>query len=141
MQSRREFLKAALVGGGFTGALPACIQKAFAIDPPKGSTYLDAEDVVILMQENRSFDHTYGTWRGVRGYNDPRAITLPNGNPVWLQSNATGETFAPFRLDIKDTNATWMGSLPHGRSDQVDARNHGKHNGWLEAKKHGDKKY
>lgn len=144
MASRRDFLKSALlVGAGTTlvGALPVSIQKAFAINPPKGSTYLDAEHVVILMQENRSFDHAYGTLRGVRGFNDPRVLILPNGNPVWFQSNAVGETYAPFRLNMKDTNATWMGSLPHGRRDQVDARNHGKHNGWLEAKKHGEKKY
>ena len=28
------------------------------------------EHVVLLMQENRSFDHYYGTLRGVRGYGD-----------------------------------------------------------------------
>ena len=78
--------------------------------PQPGSTFLDAEHVVILMQENRSFDHCYGTLRGVRGFNDPRAMTLPDGNPVWLQTNAAGETYAPFRLNIKDTKATWIGS-------------------------------
>ena len=89
MDSRREFLKKTAMlgaGGGAAGAFPASIQRAFAIDPAPGSTYLDAEHVVILMQENRSFDHCYGTLRGVRGFNDPRAVTLPDGNPVWLQS-------------------------------------------------------
>jgi len=128
-------------GGGLTAALPASIQKAFAIEPPKGSTYLDAEHVVILMQENRSFDHAYGTLRGVRGFNDPRAVSLPNGNPVWLQSNEAGETYAPFRLNIKETKATWMGSLPHGWPDQGEARNDGKHDRWLIAKKLGNKDY
>src|SRR5580658_8121993 len=106
MESRRDFLKKAAwlaAGSGLVGALPASIQKAFAIDPAPGSSYLDAEHVVILMQENRSFDHAYGTLRGVRGFNDPRALTLPNGNPVWLQSNAAGETYAPFRFDIKNS--------------------------------------
>ena len=65
------------------------------------------------MQENRSFDHVFGTLRGVRGFNDPRAVTLPDGKPVWLQTNAAGQTYAPFRLNIKETKATWMGSLPH----------------------------
>ncbi|HVK59706.1 MAG TPA: alkaline phosphatase family protein, partial [Candidatus Kapabacteria bacterium] len=103
MDSRREFLKkAALLAAG--GSL-ASIQRVLAIDPAKGSTYLDAEHVVILMQENRSFDHCYGTLRGVRGFNDPRAVKLPNGNPVWLQTNNDGETYAPFRLNIKDTKA------------------------------------
>ncbi len=144
MESRRDFFKKALLlgaGGGLAGAWPASIQKAFAIDPTPGTSYLDAEHVVILMQENRSFDHAFGMLQGVRGYNDPRAMTLPDGNPVWLQTSAAGETYAPFRLNIKDTKVTWMGSLPHGRGDQLAARNHGKHNGWLDAKKIGAKEY
>ncbi|HEY5826626.1 MAG TPA: alkaline phosphatase family protein [Cyclobacteriaceae bacterium] len=144
MESRREFLKkAALLSGtaGMAGFLPPSIQKAFAIDPDAGTTFLDAEHVVILMQENRSFDHCYGSLQGVRGFNDPRAINLPNKNKVWFQTNAKGETYAPFRLNIKDTNATWMGSLPHGWTDQTDARNDGRYDQWLEAKKSGNKDY
>lgn len=82
MDSRRDFLKKAALlaaGGGLTS-----MRKVLAIDPPQGSSYLDAEHVVILMQENRSFDQSYGTLRGVRGFNDPRAVTLPDGNPVWF---------------------------------------------------------
>src|SRR6478736_1803634 len=101
MDSRRDFLKKAgliAAGGGLSAVLPASIQRALAIDPPSGSSYLDGQHVVILMQENRSFDHCFGSLRGVRGFDDPRAITLSNGNPVWLQSNASGQTYAPFRL-------------------------------------------
>ena len=121
--------------------LPVSIQKAFAIDPANGSTFLDAEHIVILMQENRSFDHAFGTLQGVRGFNDPRAVRLPDGNPVWLQTNAAGDTYAPFRLDIKDTKITWMGDLPHSRASQVDAYNKGKHDHWLPAKRSGHKPY
>src|ERR1700729_1960304 len=99
-QTRRDFLKvAAMLSGaaGVSGGIPESIQRAFAIEPEKGSTYLDAEHIVILMQENRSFDHALGTLQGVRGFNDPRAIRLPNKNLVWLQTNAKGETYAPFR--------------------------------------------
>jgi phospholipase C len=140
MDSRRDFLKKAALlaaGGGVAGGFPASIQRALAIDPAPGSTWLDAEHVVILMQENRSFDHCYGALRGVRGFNDPRAVTLPDGNPVWLQTNRAGETYAPFRLNIKDTKATWIGSLPHSWADQTDARNGGRHDGWLDAKPSG----
>jgi phospholipase C len=62
MQSRRQFLKnAALLSGsvGFWGALEGPIRKALAIEPAAGSSYTDAEHVVILMQENRSFDHAF----------------------------------------------------------------------------------
>jgi phospholipase C len=144
MESRREFIKKATMLTGAAGlfsTLPASIQKALAIDPKKGSTYLDAEHVVILMQENRSFDHSYGSLRGVRGFNDPRAISLPNKNRVWLQTNAFGETHVPFRLNMRESNATWMGSLPHSWPNQVDARNEGKYDQWLIAKQAGHKDY
>lgn len=144
MDSRRDFLKKAALlaaGGGVAGAIPASISRALAIDPAPGSTFLDAEHVVILMQENRSFDHCYGTLRGVRGFNDPRAVTLPDGNPVWLQTNPAGETYAPFRLNIRETKATWSGCLPHGWVDQSLARNEGRHDRWLEMKPSGEKEY
>lgn len=137
MDTRRSFLKKASFISGGTGLLqilPASIQKAMAIDPAPGSTYLDAEHIVFLMQENRSFDHTFGTLQGVRGYNDPRAIRQPGGNRVFLQADKNGDVYAPFRLNIHDTKATWMSSLPHSWSNQVDARNNGHYNRWLEAK-------
>src|SRR4051794_11192102 len=77
--TRRDFIKQAALlagAGAAAGGFPESIRRAMAIDPAPGSSFLDAEHVVILMQENRSFDHTYGTLRGVRGFNDPRAITL-----------------------------------------------------------------
>ncbi len=134
MSSRRDFLKQSLLLSS-AAAIPLSIQRAFAIAPTPGTSYLDAEHIVILMQENRSFDHTFGTLQGVRGFNDPRALRLPNGNSVFLQSNAAGETYAPWRLDINDTKATWTGSLPHSRESQVDAWNNGHHDRWLDAKR------
>ncbi len=144
MTSRRDFIKQATLLSGATtlaGFFPHAIHRAMAINPEPGSTYMDAEHIVILMQENRSFDHAYGKLKGVRGFNDPRAIELPNGNKVWLQSNKKGETYAPFRFDIKNSRVTWMSSLPHSWENMVDARNDGKHDDWLEAKKSGRKEY
>ncbi len=90
--SRRDFIKQAAIlsGIGATGLFPESIRRAMAIEPQPGTTFLDAEHIVILMQENRSFDHTFGTLRGVRGFNDPRAITLPNGDPVWRKRTKRG---------------------------------------------------
>jgi len=140
-RTRRRFFReiAQLAGGARLAALLGSVERASAIPPDAGTSYLDAEHVVILMQENRSFDHLYGSLRGVRGFNDPRAVTLPGGNPVWFQTNAAGETYAPFRLDIRETNVTWLGSLPHSWRDQTDARNHGNHDQWLIAKPSGRK--
>lgn len=144
MDSRREFLKKSLLLSGAAGLstmMPASIQRALAIDPAPGSTFLDAEHIVILMQENRSFDHCFGSLQGVRGFNDPRAVWLPDAKPVWFQTNAAGDTYAPFRLNIKDTKATWMGALPHSRPSQVDAYNEGRYDKWLIAKTPGNKEY
>jgi len=143
--SRRDFLKfAALLSGatGISGFVPESIQRAMAIEPAPGSTYADAEHVVILMQENRSFDHAFGSMQGVRGFNDPRALRQPNGNSVFAQTSAsTGETYAPWRLDLRDTRITWMGYLPHSRESQVDAWNNGLSNNWIDAKKSSQKPY
>ena len=140
MDSRREFIKkAGLIAGGVL--LPESVIRAGSIHPAEGSTVWDADHVVILMQENRSFDHSYGALRGVRGFNDPRAVTLPNNHKVWLQTNAKKETFVPFRLNIKDTKATWMRDLPHSWENQVRARNDGKYDQWLSEKQSGNKDY
>jgi phospholipase C len=144
MQTRRDFLKLAAMlssAAGISGLTPESIQRAYAIGPAPGSTFLDAEHIVILMQENRSFDHAFGTLRGVRGFNDPRALRLANSNSVMVQTDAAGGSYAPWRLDIRDTRITWMGSLPHSRESQVDAWNEGHHDGWLEAKRSGEHGY
>jgi len=91
--NRREFLQ--LMGmTAVTGALNTNIAKALAIPANnRTGTIRDVEHIVILMQENRPFDHQFGTLRGVRGFSDPRAvkINLP------LQSG-TGTTQVPVFL-------------------------------------------
>ncbi|MBX7104649.1 MAG: phospholipase C, phosphocholine-specific [Gemmataceae bacterium] len=139
MPTRRQFLRAAAAGS--SAGLLASISRAAGIAPEPGSSVFDAEHVVILMQENRSFDHTFGSLRGVRGFNDPRAVKLPDGNPVWVQIHPDGKKYVPFRLDIRESKSTWMGSLPHSWSDQVDAANGGKHDRWLDVKRSGDSRY
>ena len=126
---------------GLFNSLPKSIQAALQINPAHGSTYLDAEHIVMVMQENRSFDHSFGSLRGVRGFNDPRALQLVNGNPVWLQSYKNGDTYTPSRLDIKNSNAAWTRDLPHSWENQIGAWNHGKFDNWLESKRSGNKIY
>lgn len=141
--TRRRFIEqvATLTSAGAMGLMSESIQKAVAIEPSKGSSYLDAKHIVVLMQENRSFDHVYGGLRGVRGFGDPRAIRLPDGCPVWAQADSDGNRYLPFRLNLRESNATWMGSLPHSWTDQVDARNEGRYDQWLVAKRSGNKDY
>lgn len=138
MPTRREFLRNASLLAGGTGlwtSLPDSIRRAMSINPEPGTTFANAEHIVFLMQENRSFDHCFGTLQGVRGFNDPHPVTIPGGVPAWIQTNEKGERYVPFRLNMKDTRATWMGGLPHSWTDQVDARNNGRYDKWLIAKK------
>ena len=60
---------------------------------------------------------------------------------MWLQSNRAGETYAPFRLNLRDTRATWMSALPHSWVDQTDAHHGGRMDGWLDAKRSGNRDY
>ena len=88
---RRTFIE--LLGASAVSAAYAhSIRKALAIPAHRGTgTIKDVEHIVILMQENRSFDHYFGTLRGVRGFGDPRAVKLPSGRPEitkWPSSSA-----------------------------------------------------
>jgi phospholipase C len=73
---RRTFLK---ISGmtAMMSTLQSNIAKALAIPANhRTGTIQDVEHVVILMQENRPFDHHFGTLRGVRGFADPRAVKI-----------------------------------------------------------------
>ena len=87
-------------------ALPQDLDKALAIPAHNRSgTIEDVEHVVFLMQENRSFDHYFGTLRGVRGFADPHPVTLPSGRSVWHQPNGAADLL-PFRPALRDLGRT-----------------------------------
>ncbi|MGN7864408.1 phosphocholine-specific phospholipase C [Chryseobacterium sp. 22458] len=142
--NRREFLEKSsilLAGLGTSSVLHPSILKALAIEPAARSTFYDAEHVVILMQENRSFDHAFGALKGVRGFLDKRAFIKPDGHSVFFQKDNTGKYAAPARLDLRNTKSTWMSSLPHSWENQQNALNKGKYDQWLQAKASGNKEY
>ncbi|MGG7552063.1 phosphocholine-specific phospholipase C [Chryseobacterium arthrosphaerae] len=142
--NRREFLEKSsilLAGLGTSSVLHPSILKALAIEPAAQSTFYDAEHVVILMQENRSFDHAFGALKGVRGFLDKRAFIKPDGHSVFFQKDNTGKYAAPARLDLRNTKSTWMSSLPHSWENQQNALNKGKYDQWLQAKASGNKDY
>lgn len=142
--NRREFLEKSsllLAGLGTSSVLHPAILKALAIEPAALSTFYDAEHVVILMQENRSFDHAFGALKGVRGFLDQRAFIKEDGHSVFFQKNDAGKYAAPARLDLRNTKSTWMSSLPHSWSDQQKALNKGKYDQWLQFKASGNKDY
>jgi phospholipase C len=110
--SRRKFLRFAAASAGVTATsmFPDLIRQALAIPANNATgTLADVGHVVILMQENRSFDHYFGTLAGVRGFDDPRAINLPSGLPVWYQPNSSSGYVLPFHFDAKNTSALSVG--------------------------------
>lgn len=141
---RREFLEKSgilLAGLGTSSVLHPAILKALMIEPAAQSTFYDAEHIVILMQENRSFDHAFGALKGVRGFSDRRAFIKQDGHSVFFQKNNDGKYAAPARLDLKNTKSTWMSSLPHSWNNQQHALNKGKYDRWLQAKASDNKNY
>ena len=80
--NRRDFLRVAAgtAGAAALNLFPPVIRDALAIPANRRTgTIRDIEHIVILMQENRSFDHYFGTMRGVRGFGDPRPLRLAGG--------------------------------------------------------------
>jgi phospholipase C len=137
---RRRFLKLSASAGAaaaLSAVLPEAIAKAMAIAPDRRSgTLADVDHVVILMQENRSFDHYFGSLRGVRGFADPHPINLPSGKSVWYQpATANGSDYVlPFRPDASDLGMQFIEDLPHGWTDTHAAWNAGHYDRWVPAK-------
>ena len=133
---RRTFLQL-LTTGAAAAAFPASIAKALSIPANncKG-TIEDVEHIVFMMQENRSFDHYFGTLRGVRGYGDPRTIRLPSGKAVWYQPNTDspdGYTL-PFHPGAPDLGLQFLEDLAHDWTTTHAAWNEGNYDQWVPAK-------
>ena len=131
--NRRRFLQ--LAGGtAATSLLSTSIARAAEIPAYRRTgTVADVEHIVVLVQENRSFDHYFGTLRGVRGFGDPRPVTLPSGKPVWYQSDGTKDVL-PFRPDADDLGLKFIQDLPHGWNDTHAAWNQSRYDKWVPAK-------
>jgi phospholipase C len=117
--TRREVLRAGAATGTAALLANSLISRALAA-PPQCGSLKDIEHVVILIQENRSFDHYFGSYRGVRGFADPGALTLTDGSglTVFAQPGYAGgfdgDHLYPFHLDsfangecTNDINHSW----------------------------------
>jgi phospholipase C len=117
--TRREALRGGAAVGASALLANSLITRALA-NPPQCGSLGDIQHVVILIQENRSFDHYFGSYRGVTGFADPSALPLNDGSgltvfaqPGYPGGYAGGHLY-PFHLDsysggecTNDINHSW----------------------------------
>lgn len=136
--NRRDFLlnsTKTLFGTAALASFPMSIQKALAIDAKvETGTIKDVKHVVILTQENRSFDNYFGTLKGVRGFGDRFTIPLSQGRKVWEQYDANQNTVYPYHLDSSRGNAQRVSGTPHSWTDGQYAWDHGRMGNWVQYK-------
>jgi phospholipase C len=140
---RRTLLRTGLSVAGLS-ALPASIARALAIPADvRTGTIEDVQHVVILMQENRAFDHYFGTFPGVCGFGDRFPIPVapgPDGSPrtVWTQLDRTAvppRAVHPFHLSTQAQFVLMrMEGTPHHWPNAQAAWDHGRMGHWPEAK-------
>jgi phospholipase C len=142
--TRRSILMGMAAGAGVSLAGPSArLIEAAARTPSRCASLEDIEHVVILVMENRSFDHFFGSYRGVAGFSDPDVIRQPSraGLPVWYQYGwGPGDTAAnasdyllPFRLDTTDprSDAECANDITHAWVAQHLAWNLGGMDQWV----------
>lgn len=146
--TRRGFLGAAAAVGGAAAlgaALPSAVAQALPAHHQLGQgakgRLSDVKHIVVLMQENRSFDHYFGSLRGVRGFGDRSTIKLSSGHSVFNQPVGSGTQYPwPLRASTgtdgtdPETLAQCNGGVAHSWGDQHAAWNQGQLDGWYTAK-------
>ncbi len=144
---RRQFLRATTTQGAFASLsmLPPAICQALEIDAHRVTgTLEDVAHIVVLTQENRSFDHYFGALTGVRGFSDRFPVPIAGSSQstfrsVWQQPRLKGNSEAgfvlPFHLDTKKNFALMRAQgTPHTWPDAQEAWDHGRMGQWTRAK-------
>ncbi|MEI8326264.1 MAG: phospholipase C, phosphocholine-specific [Betaproteobacteria bacterium] len=144
---RRNFLRTTATQAGAAAALsilPPALRQALAIEPHRVTgTVQDVQHIVVLMQENRSFDHLFGSISGVRGFRDrfPIPTEGASGAPARtvlqqprIDGVAAGQV-APFHLDtLKNFALMRTEGTDHTWPDAQYAWDHGKLGHWTQFK-------
>lgn len=137
---RRNFIGAATgaaVGAVALSKLPTQTSSDAAMEPVAATAaagnITDVKHIVVIMQENRSFDHYFGTLNGVRGFDDQATILLSGGNSVFNQPNGSGRQY-PWKMNPgtgTDLNSQCDGGLAHSWTSMHAAWNGGKMDNWV----------
>jgi phospholipase C len=126
---RRRFLQIAGGAATFT-ALSSSVARAASIAPAtRTGTIRDIEHIVVLMQENRSFDHYFGSLRGVRGFGDPHPVIQASGQPIWNQSGVL-----PFHPTASNLGLQFTEDLAHDWDTSHQALDGGAYDAWVPSK-------
>ncbi len=129
--SRRDLLSAGLTGAAGL-AMAACGSAGKAArTAPAGSDIGAVEHVVYLTLENRSFDHYFGSYRGVRGFDDHPAGSLGAFAQSWPGGSATDGILLPFHLDTGSQTAECTNDLSHQWPTQHACWNGGRMDRWV----------
>jgi phospholipase C len=155
--SRRNFLRTVAATAGSTATLaafPASIRRALAIPANnRTGTLQDVEHIVLLMMENRGFDHYFGSMNGVRGFADRFPIPVADvagllqSKTVWYQRNdkATGTNPKLLSLQYNDTTANFAlmrtADTTHLYPDTQDGWDHGRMSNWPQFKSNASMVY
>src|SRR5574341_66508 len=117
---------------GCTGnSTPAVGSTPSLVPPQLALARQKIKHIIIIMQENRSFDHYFGTYPGADG------IPMQNGIPIVCANDpVTGQCIQPFH-DSSDINY----GGPHGADSAVRDINGGKMDGFIESVVEGKKNY
>jgi len=132
--TRRELLRmgAATAAVEVAGALlPGCASvSASPVSTASVCAKLtDIEHIVIFIQENRSFDHYFGSYRGVRGFSD-QTPAFQQPDPA-NTTNPPAGVLLPFHLDISKTNAACTHDITHDWVPQHQSWDHGVMDGFV----------
>ena len=139
--SRRDILRAAGVSAAGAGLGAAALRQtpAAAAASCLPDKLAQVEHIIIFIQENRSFDHYFGSYPGVRGFDDR---TAPGGAAAFQQPYAAPSTptgypnpMLPFHLDTSVSLPPKQGEctndVEHQWAGQHDSWNHGANNNWM----------
>jgi phospholipase C len=136
--SRRQLMASAggMVLASF--ALPSNLRKLIdgvAPASPRSARLTSApiseiKNVVVLMQENRSFDHYFGAMPGVRGFADP---SVPKTRFYQYDAENPEKYLLPFHTDTQSTSAQALPSNSHSWGPQHQSWDNGAMDGFVTA--------